>query len=224
METVAREKSVAPRLLGLWLAGLWLTGLCIAGLLAVAPRAALAAANDTAAPLDVAAPGAPPNFNLFDKPRPVPQIAFTDGDGADRSLDDFRGRVVLLNLWATWCAPCRREMPTLDRLQARLGSKGLEVVALSIDRVGRERVREFLAEVGAPHLKLYLDRTTRSMRTLGIIGLPTTLLIDRRGREVGRLIGPAEWDSSEAVELIEHFLGDEPDAPEEARLTGSPRR
>lgn len=211
MGTVARRKNVAPRLLGL----------CLAGLLAVAPLAALATADDTAAPLDTAAVGALTNFTLFDKPRPVPQIAFTDGDGADRGLGDFRGRVVLLNLWATWCAPCRREMPTLDRLQVRLQSRGFEVVALSIDRAGPEQVREFLAEVGAPNLKLYLDRTTRSMRTLGIIGLPTTLLIDRRGREVGRLIGAAEWDSDEAVGLIEHFLGDDPNEPEEARLPES---
>lgn len=213
MGTVARGKSITPRLLGLCL-----VGVCLAGLLAVALLAALAGADDTATPLDTAAVGTLGNFNLFDKPRPVPRIAFTDGDGADRSLGDFRGRVVLLNLWATWCAPCRREMPALDRLQARLGNRGFEVVALAVDRAGPEQVREFLAEVGAPHLKLYLDRTTRSMRTLGIIGLPTTLLIDRRGREVGRLIGAAEWDSDEALGLIERFLDDDPNEPEQARL------
>lgn len=212
MGTVARRKGVSPRLLGLCLASLGLAGLLAFGLVAALP-----AADDTSQPLDVAAFGAMDNFTLFDKPRPVPQIAFTDGDGADRSLGDFHGRVVLLNLWATWCAPCRREMPALDRVQARLGSRGFEVVALAVDRGGREKVREFLTEVGASHLKLYLDRTTRSMRTLGIIGLPTTLLIDRQGREVGRLIGPAEWDSAEAIELLERFLGAGTNEPEHAR-------
>ncbi len=141
------------------------------------------------------------NFILHRAPKPVAAIQFEDANGQSRSLTDFRGKVVLLNIWATWCVPCRKEMPTLDRLQAALGGPDFEVVALSIDR-RVDAVRKFFAEVGIQKLAMYLDSSAKATRELGAVGLPTTLLLDRKGREIGRLIGPAEWDSPEMTEII----------------------
>src|SRR5262249_34528033 len=118
------------------------------------------------------------------------------------TLADFKGKVVLLNIWATWCGPCRKEMPALDRLQAALAGPDFEVVALSIDRGGMDAVRKFFADIGIRNLAMYLDSSGQALRTLSALGLPTTLLIDREGREIGRLIGPAEWDSPEMVEFV----------------------
>jgi len=141
------------------------------------------------------------NFIIHEAPKPIAAIRFEDADGQSRSLTDFRGKVVLLNIWATWCVPCRKEMPTLDRLQAKLGGADFEVVALSIDR-RMDAVRKFFAEVGIQKLAMYLDSSAKATRELGAVGLPTTLLLDREGREVGRLIGPAEWDSPAMLEFI----------------------
>lgn len=143
---------------------------------------------------------------LHDRPRDVASIRFADGEGRPRTLADFRGKTVLLNIWATWCVPCRREMPTLDRLQAALGGPDFEVVALSIDRGGIEAVRKFYAEVGVRNLAMYIDETGRIARDLNAFGLPTTLLIDRKGSEIGRLVGPAEWDSPEMIASLRKHL------------------
>ena len=134
--------------------------------------------------------------------RDLPASGFVNGDGADLSLADFRGKVVLLNVWATWCVPCRREMPTLDRLQARLGGPDFHVLPLSIDRGGAEVVRRFYDEIGLKHLGVYVGAERATMSDFGVIGLPTTLLVSRDGKEIGRLVGPAEWDSPEAVSLF----------------------
>jgi thiol-disulfide isomerase/thioredoxin len=149
---------------------------------------------------------APPTFSLHDAPRPLPEIRFESGDGKAMSLADFRGSVVLLNLWATWCAPCRREMPTLDRLQAALGGPDFQVAALSIDRKGLPVVREFYAELGLERLSIYVDETGAAQRALSVLGLPTTLLVDREGNEVGRLLGPAEWDDPEMVAFLRDYV------------------
>jgi thiol-disulfide isomerase/thioredoxin len=152
-------------------------------------------------------------------PKPVPEIAFLDGAGKEVRLADFRGEVVVLNLWATWCAPCRHEMPSLDRLQARFGGNGLEVIALSLDRGDVGKVREFYDELGITSLAIYHDPDGRAGRELGAPGLPTTILIDRSGQEVGRLLGPAEWDSEEAIAVIEALVGSaavESETPEES--------
>ncbi|MDH3472664.1 MAG: TlpA family protein disulfide reductase [Rhodospirillales bacterium] len=146
------------------------------------------------------------NFTLLNPPAPAPQTAFTDAAGQARRLGDFAGRVVLLNFWATWCAPCVRELPTMDRLQARLGGEGLAVVAVSWDRGGLAVVEPFLAELGIEHLDIYLDTPGRTGPEFGVRGLPTTFLIDRQGRMVGGMEGPAEWDSPEAEALIRHYL------------------
>ncbi|WGF91106.1 TlpA family protein disulfide reductase [Marinivivus vitaminiproducens] len=134
---------------------------------------------------------------MLAEPRPLTPIGFEDGSGHPLDLTAFRGRVVLLNLWATWCAPCRTEMPALDRLEAWVGGADFEVIALSIDRGGADTVQNFYREVGVTRLGTYVDPSGDVVAALGAAGLPTTLVIDRGGRELGRVIGPAEWDSPE---------------------------
>jgi thiol-disulfide isomerase/thioredoxin len=151
------------------------------------------------------APGMP-GFVFKKTPEPLTDVNFVDGSGAAKTLKDFRGKTVLLNLWATWCAPCRQEMPSLDRLQAELGSDKFEVVALAVDRTGADAAQKFLNDTGVKALKLYADPTTRSGSALKAIGMPTTILIDVEGREIGRLPGPAEWDTADAKNLIKEAL------------------
>jgi len=146
-------------------------------------------------------------FVVHAGPRDVAPVSFMSEDGVEATLESWRGRTVLVNLWATWCAPCRQEMPALDRLQARLGGDGFEVVAISLDRGGIAKSRRFFDEIGVEHLKLYSDATSKVSAALAVVGMPTTLLIDRDGREIGRLAGPAEWDSPEAVEMITRLAG-----------------
>jgi thiol-disulfide isomerase/thioredoxin len=141
------------------------------------------------------------------EPKPVPELTFLDAEGNEVSLADFQGDVVVLNLWATWCAPCRREMPSLDRLQAKFGGDGLEVIALSLDRGDVAKVRAFFDELKISHLAVYQDPQARAGRELEAPGLPTTIVIDRSGQEVGRLLGPAEWDSEEALAVIKALIG-----------------
>ena len=160
-----------------------------AGLLAVASTAGAAAQE------------ASKKLTLHSAPKAVAEIRFEDDKGQPRSLADFRGKIVLLNIWATWCVPCRKEMPALDRLQTTLGGDDFEVVPLSIDR-NMDALRKFYAEFGLQKLGLYRDNSGGATRKLGAVGIPTTLLIDREGREIGRLIGPTEWDSAEMTEFI----------------------
>jgi thiol-disulfide isomerase/thioredoxin len=149
---------------------------------------------------------APAGFAVHESPRPLLEIQFENGQGDAMRLSDFRGKVVLLNIWATWCAPCRREMPTLERLQAERGGPDFEVVALSIDRNGLPVVKEFYDELGLQELGMYVDRSAKASRELSALGVPTTLLIDREGNELGRLLGPAEWDSPEMVGFIRGYI------------------
>ena len=145
-------------------------------------------------------------FVFRKEPEALPEIKFQDAEGRERALSEWRGKVVLLNLWATWCLPCRKEMPSLDRLEAALGSDKFQVVALSVDRKGIEASKKFLDEIKVEKLGLYVDPTARANTNLRVIGLPATLLIDAEGREIGRLLGPAEWDSEEAKRLIQTVL------------------
>jgi len=144
-------------------------------------------------------------FVFKKEPEDLPAFEFVDGEAGKKTMADWAGRVVLLNLWATWCAPCRKEMPGLARLQEELGSDRFEVVALAIDRGGIEKAKAFLEQTKATALRLYVDPTARLSFTLRAIGLPTTLLV-KDGKEIGRLVGPAEWDSPEAKALIEAAL------------------
>ena len=145
-------------------------------------------------------------FRTHATPRPVSDLAFEDGQGRKRTLAEFRGKVVLLNVWATWCTPCREEMPALDRLQQKLGGPGFEVLALSVDSGGASAVKRFYDETGIRVLAIYVDPATRATASLAIVGVPTTLLIDRQGREIGRRTGPAEWDGPGAVRMIAGYL------------------
>jgi thiol-disulfide isomerase/thioredoxin len=153
-----------------------------------------------------AAAEAPANFIVHVTPQLIPGVQFADEDGRMRLLSDFQGKVVLLNVWATWCVSCRKEMPTLDRLQAKLGGPGFEVVALSIDRGGIAKVKEFYTEIGISNLAIYVDTSGRAASEFGIYGLPGTLLLDREGREIGRLAGPAEWDSPEMMAFLKPII------------------
>jgi thiol-disulfide isomerase/thioredoxin len=156
--------------------------------------------------------GAMAAFVAKAKPQALPAITFTDPQGGAKSLADWRGKVVLLNVWATWCAPCREEMPTLDKLEALLGGKDFEVVAVNIDRGQDDKPKTFLAEAGATHLRLYRDPPGKLFSTVKAVGMPTTLLIDREGREIGRLVGPADWDSPEALALLKAAIAAPPSA------------
>lgn len=149
---------------------------------------------------------APSKFTLLDKPRSLRDFSFNDGAGKSISLASFRGKVVLLNVWATWCPPCREEMPTLDRLQARIGGEDFVVLPLSIDAAGVTAITDFYAETGIKHLGAYIDPPGAAMDALGILGIPATLLIDRQGREIGRMLGPAEWDSPEFLAFFRGFI------------------
>lgn len=136
----------------------------------------------------------------------LPDLRFVDGAGAPRSLADFRGRVILLNLWATWCVPCRDEMPALDRLQEALGGPQFEVVALSLDQGGIADVKRFYEQLKLRALKIYVDSNGDALGKLGSVGIPLTLLVDGEGREVWRVVGPREWDQPAEVDRIRGHL------------------
>lgn len=145
-------------------------------------------------------------LRMHASPREIGSFAFADGQGRRKTLADFRGRTVLLNLWATWCPPCREEMPSLDRLQKTLGGAKFEVVALSIDAEGAPAVERFYKELGIGALAIYVDPGMGAPGALKTPGLPTTLLIDAQGRELGRHAGPAEWDSADVLRVISRHV------------------
>lgn len=173
--------------------------------------------------------GLPPLLEkLFPPDLPVAELAlhevarepapFTFSDGAGRSLtlEQFRGRHVLVNVWATWCAPCRKEMPSLDRLARRLAGGSLAIVPLSIDELGAAVVRPFYERLGLENLPIYVDPSKKAMQALGVIGIPTTLIIGPDGREIARMTGPAHWDAPATVRRISEIIGAAPgraDAP-----------
>jgi thiol-disulfide isomerase/thioredoxin len=141
----------------------------------------------------------------------MPDLAFKDAQARDKTLADWRGRSVLLNLWATWCVPCRREMPALDALQAKLGGSDFEVVAVNIDTRDPQKPRAFLKDVGITHLAYYADQSARvfeDLKTAGkAFGMPTTVMVDRSGCEIGTMAGPAEWASEDGVKLVRAAIG-----------------
>jgi thiol-disulfide isomerase/thioredoxin len=140
------------------------------------------------------------------KPSKLPDLAFRDGEGGARTLADWRGRTVLFNLWATWCVPCRKEMPALDTLQEKLGGPGFEVVAVNIDTRDPAKARAWYKEVGIARLAYYADPTAKVFQELKSIGrafgMPTTLIVDGHGCELAYLAGPAEWAGEDAVKLV----------------------
>jgi thiol-disulfide isomerase/thioredoxin len=145
------------------------------------------------------------NFTPAVESEPVPQNAFLAEDGKDLKFSDLTGKIVLVNFWATWCGPCIREMPSLQRLQKARGGDDFTVIALSQDLRGWPIVTPFLKKHDLDGLPIYVDPKTAISRGLKIKGLPTSVLLDRTGKEIGRLAGHAEWDSAEALALIDHY-------------------
>ncbi|WP_375463571.1 TlpA family protein disulfide reductase [uncultured Methylobacterium sp.] len=189
-------------------AGLALYGTGLGGGNGADPCAGSAAALarvDAASRGDVAAMQAP------ERARPAPELAFRGPEGAEVRLSDFRGRLVLLNLWATWCAPCKAEMPALDRLEGQLGAKDFSVVAVNLDTRNLDRPTAWLRDNGIARLAAYADPGGRVLplvqRDTGSPGLPTTLLVDPAGCTIGVMKGPAEWSGPDGLRLIRAALG-----------------
>jgi thiol-disulfide isomerase/thioredoxin len=149
--------------------------------------------------------------NVAKSPLRVPDLSFHDAGGTPLTLAHWRGKTVLLNLWATWCVPCRKEMPALDALEQRLGGPGFEVVAINIDTRDPDKPKAFLKEVGVEKLAYYADPQAKVFQDLKAIGrafgMPTTLLVDPQGCELGTIAGPAEWASEDAVKLVQAAIG-----------------
>jgi thiol-disulfide isomerase/thioredoxin len=149
--------------------------------------------------------------NVARSPMRVPNLVFTDGAGKPMTLADFKGRTVLLNLWATWCVPCRKEMPTLDAVQAKLGGPNFQVVAVNIDTRDPGKPKQFLQDIGVHSLAYYADPSAKTFQDLKAVGrafgMPTTMLVDPHGCELGTVAGPAEWASDDAVKLLQAALG-----------------
>lgn len=173
--------------------------------------AACAPAAELAQRLAPLARGEVAAFRVADRPLRLPDLAFRDATGTERHLADWRGRTVLLNLWATWCVPCRKEMPALDALEGKLGGPAFEVVAINIDTRDPDKPRAWLKEVGVGRLGYYADPSAKvfqDLKTVGrAAGMPTTLLVDPAGCEIGTVAGPAEWASEDAVKLVTAALG-----------------
>ena len=182
------------------LKNLIVTGLLAIWAFAVAPSNALA--DDT----PPAFGGTYGQFTLVKPLRPAPSIPLADVDGKAVALARYKGKVVLLNFWATWCAPCIREMPALDALHAKLGGKDFAVVAVSIDRLGFAKITPFLDKLGVKKLHVLHDKSRQLYRKAGVRGLPTTMIIDHEGKVRGYLEGPAEWDSKEAQALVRFYV------------------
>jgi len=145
-------------------------------------------------------------LTLATTPLRLPDLAFEDADGKRRKLSDWRGRTILVNLWATWCVPCRKEMPALESLQTRLGGPDFEVVAVNIDTRDPEKPKKFLKDANLTRLGYFNDQKAKVFQDLkGIgraLGMPTSVLVDGHGCEIGTIAGPAEWASDDAIQLI----------------------
>ncbi|MCC3861624.1 TlpA family protein disulfide reductase [Pseudemcibacter aquimaris] len=150
--------------------------------------------------------GAMKRFVFNEQVMPATTAKFQDEHGAEMTFADFKGKVILVNLWATWCAPCIKEMPDLNGLQESLGGDNFEVVLISENQDGIESSLKFLEDHNINHLKTYIDPGRKVARTLKSSALPTSLLIDANGNEIGRLVGPAEWNSGDAKALINYYI------------------
>jgi thiol-disulfide isomerase/thioredoxin len=164
------------------------------------------AAVDTARRIAPLAHGEVAALTMASQPLKLPDLAFEDADGKPKKLSDWQGKTVLVNLWATWCVPCRKEMPALDRLQTRLKGPNFEVVAINIDTRDPEKPKTFLKDAGLTTLGFFNDEKAKVFQDLrGIgraLGMPTSVLVDAKGCEIATIAGPAEWDSEDALKLI----------------------
>ncbi len=146
-------------------------------------------------------------------PKAAGEAAFQDREGGEHRLAAFRGRVTLVNFWAVWCAPCRTEMPALDRLQAELGGDDFTVVPIAVGYNRLPAIDALFAEIGVTHLPVYLDPSQALAREMGVLGKPVTVILNREGREVARMVGDAEWDSDSAKAILRALMS-ESDTPE----------
>ena len=172
------------------------------GAIALAANAALALTPAERDELKALRSGEMSKLVVHEEAKPPLEAAFRDGEGNRVTLADYAGKVVVLNVWATWCAPCRAEMPALDALAGGMEGPALEVIAVSTDRAGIARVERFFADVGIANLEVMHDRDGDVQRKAGVLGLPVTLILDREGREIARMIGDADWDTPEVRKLI----------------------
>lgn len=187
--------------------------------LTVAPPALASEADAGATPATLqalkplaAAIGESRRLEVSDAPKLPPVVAFSDRDDAAKALADFKGKIVLVNFWATFCAPCLKEMPSLQSLQRQLGGDDFQVVAINLDPTGKKRPLKWLQKNGIDALEFYHDRSWESARALGASGMPTTVLFDRSGKEVARLLGAAEWDGEAAIDAVKLLIRNAPDA------------
>ncbi|HHS94822.1 MAG TPA: TlpA family protein disulfide reductase [Rhodobacterales bacterium] len=151
-------------------------------------------------------------LNFHSEPKAVGQAAFKDPEGGEHVMADYQGQVVLLNFWATWCPPCRKEMPTLEALQVALGGEDFQVVTIATGRNQVAAIQSFFDSAGVEHLPILLDRSSELARSMGVRGLPTTILIDRAGNEIARLTGDADWASESALAVIGAVMDADPAA------------
>jgi thiol-disulfide isomerase/thioredoxin len=154
--------------------------------------------------------GSMENFSRIDPSLPAPDDSFADITGRRLNLADFHGKLLLLNLWATWCGPCVAEMPSLDRLQAALGSADFQVLPISVDRGGASTVTDFYDQHRIAHLGVYVDPANRLAQHMSVSGLPTSFLVGADGRVVGALVGGTDWDTPDARALIGYYLKNQP--------------
>ena len=173
-------------------------------LLGASPAAADLSA-DQIADLKAARTGDMQKMVFHETPRPRLERAFEDERGASHSVTDFEGKIVVFNFWATWCPPCRKEMPSLDRLRAERAGPGFEVVALAMDRASVGKIKDFYFSIGAENLKIYREPTLRIGTEAGVLGMPITLILDREGREIARLQGEADWAGPDALAMLDRI-------------------
>lgn len=211
-------RATSPRRIGLIAAGITIGALVgvaavygIGSLTRNAGDAACRPTFDVARKIAPFAKGEVAAVTPASRPLLVPDLVFQDASGAQTKLSDWRGRTILLNLWATWCVPCRKEMPALDELQTKLGGDDFQVVAINIDTRDLDKPKAFLKEAGISSLGHYSDHKAKVFQDLKLVGkafgMPTSILIDKAGCEIGTIAGPAEWASDDAVRLIRAALG-----------------
>lgn len=161
--------------------------------------------------IDAAAVGAIAAMRGADKPQSMSSLSFTGPDGKPVRISDFKGKTLLVNLWATWCAPCREEMPALDALETKKGSDKFEVVTINIDTGDDTKPKAFLSEIGVKSLDLYRDPSMGVFNELKrkslAFGLPVTMLVDKEGCQIAAMNGPADWSSDDALRFVDAALG-----------------
>lgn len=192
-----------------------LTAVLLAAMAVATPAASSEPADASGSPststerarLDRLATGAMRKFRFEATPTVIPDPALLDAELRPRRLSEWRGKTLLVNFWATWCPPCREEMPHLDRLRQRLGGADFDVITVSVDREGVDAAG-FLRTLGLPSLPLLRDPGARASPAFGVVGMPTSLLVDRHGRLVGRLEGSADWSAAEAILLVKAVILD----------------